>query len=76
MTAIRIARLVKDTARHGLRTLLTKRLGQMLTLVEKRAVKEHEISKRRKSAITECADTIRDLQKQSEQLKAVKLRPV
>ena len=74
MTAIRIARLVKDTARHGLRTLLTKAIGQMLTLVEKRAVKEHEISKRRKSAITECADTIRDLQKQSEQLKAVKLR--
>ena len=28
MTAIRIARLVKDTARHGLRTLLTKRLGK------------------------------------------------
>ena len=51
-----------------------KAIGQMLTLVEKRAVKEHEISKRRKSAITECADTIRDLQKQSEQLKAVKLR--
>ena len=51
-----------------------KAIGQMLTLVEKKAVKEHEISKRRKSAITECADTIRDLQKQSEQLKAVKLR--
>ena len=46
----------------------------MLSLVEKKAVKEHEISKRRKSAITECADTIRDLQKQSEQLKGVKLR--
>ena len=46
----------------------------MLTLVEKKAVKEHEISKRRKSAITECADAIRDLQKQYEQLKAVKLR--
>ena len=46
----------------------------MLALVEKKAVKEHEISKRRKSAISECADTIRDLQKQSEQLKAVKLR--
>lgn len=28
MTAIRIVRLVKDTARHGLRTLLTKRLGK------------------------------------------------
>ena len=49
-------------------------IGQMLSLVEKKAVKEHEISKRRKSAITECADTIRDLQKQSEQLKGVKLR--
>ena len=46
----------------------------MLALVEKKAVKEHEISKRRKSAISECADTIRDLQKQSEQLKGVKLR--
>ena len=41
-----------------------KAIGQMLTLVEKKAVKEHEISKRRKSAITECADAIRDLQKQ------------
>ena len=51
-----------------------KAIGQMFTLVEKKAVKEHEISKRRKSAITECADTIRDLQKQSEQLKEVKLR--
>lgn len=51
-----------------------KAIGQILTLVEKKAVKEHEISKRRKSAITECADTIRDLQKQSEQLKALKLR--
>lgn len=51
-----------------------KAIGQMLTLVEKKAVKEHEISKRRKSAISECADTIRDLQKQSEQLKGVKLR--
>ena len=49
-------------------------IGQMLALVEKEAVKEHEISKRRKSAISECADTIRDLQKQSEQLKAVKLK--
>ena len=49
-------------------------IGQMLALVEKKAVKNHEISKRRKSAISECADTIRDLQKQSEQLKAVKLR--
>ena len=49
-------------------------IGQMLALVEKKAVKEHEISKRRKSAISECADTIRDLQKQSEQLKGVKLR--
>src|SRR5699024_1016440 len=28
MTAIRIVRLVKDTARHGLRTLLTQRLGK------------------------------------------------
>ena len=46
----------------------------MLALAEKKAVKNHEISKRRKSAITECADTIRDLQKQCEQLKAVKLR--
>ena len=51
-----------------------KAIGQMLTLVEKKAVKEHEISKRRKSAISECADAIRDLQKQYEQLKAVKLR--
>ena len=51
-----------------------KAIGQMLTLVEKKAVKEHEISKRRKSAITECADAIRDLQKQYERLKAVKLR--
>ena len=51
-----------------------KAIGQMLTLVEKKAVKEHEISKRRKSAITECADAIRDLQRQYEQLKAVKLR--
>ena len=33
-----------------------------------------KISKRRKSAISECADAIRDLQKQYEQLKAVKLR--
>ena len=49
-------------------------IGQMLALAEKKAVKNHEISKRRKSAISECADTIRDLQKQSEQLKAVKLR--
>ena len=49
-------------------------IGQMLALAEKKAVKEHEISKRRKSAISECADTIRDLQKQSEQLKMVKLR--
>lgn len=47
---------------------------QMLSLAEKKAVKNHEISKRRKSAISECADTIRNLQKQSEQLKAVKLR--
>ena len=51
-----------------------KAIGQMLTLVEKKAVKEHEISKRRKSTISECADAIRDLQKQYEQLKAVKLR--
>ena len=49
-------------------------IGQMLSLAEKKAVKNHEISKRRKSAISECADTIRNLQKQSEQLKAVKLR--
>ena len=43
------------------------------SLVEKKAVKEHEISKRRKSAITECADESATV-KQSEQLKAVKLR--
>ena len=49
-------------------------IGQMLSLAEKKAVKNHEISKRRKSAISGCADTIRNLQKQSEQLKAVKLR--
>ena len=49
-------------------------IGQMLSLAEKKAVKNHEISKRRKSAISECADTIRNLQKQSEQLNAVKLR--
>lgn len=49
-------------------------IGQMLSLAEKKAVKNHEISKRRKSAISECANTIRNLQKQSEQLKAVKLR--
>lgn len=57
-----------------LETAAYNAIGQMLALVEKTAVKEHEISKRRKSAISECADTIRDLQKQSEQLKAVKLR--
>ena len=38
-------------------------IGQMLSLAEKKAVKNHEISKRRKSAISECADTIRNLQK-------------
>ena len=64
--SIRVSRSLRDTA--------YKAIGQMLTLVEKKAVKEHEISKRRKSAITECADAIRDLQKQYEQLKAVKLR--
>ena len=74
MTAIRICSVGERYSEAWIEDTAYKAIGQMLTLVEKKAVKEHEISKRRKSAISECADAIRDLQKQYEQLKAVKLR--
>ena len=49
-------------------------IGQFLMLAEKQAVQNREIGNLRKTAIKECADNIRALQMQSEQLKGVKLR--
>ncbi len=49
-------------------------IGQMLTLIEKKAVQERKVSSTRKSAIHECMDTLKGLQGQAEQLKAAKLR--
>ena len=49
-------------------------IGQFLMLAEKQAVQNREIGNLRKTAIKECADKIRNLQTQSEQLKGVKLR--
>lgn len=49
-------------------------LEQYLMLAEKQAVQDREVSSLRKAAIKECAETIRSLQKQMEQLKATKLR--
>ena len=49
-------------------------IGQFLMLAEKQAVQNREVGNQRKTAIKECADNIRALQMQSEQLKGVKLR--
>ena len=47
---------------------------QFLTLAQKEAIQSREVGDLRKSAIKECADKIRTLQKQNEQHKASKLR--
>ena len=49
-------------------------LNQYLTLAQKDAVQNREVGDLRKSAIKECADNIRSMQRQVEQLKAAKLR--
>ena len=49
-------------------------LTQFLALAQKEAVQNREVGDLRKSAIKECADKIRTLQKQNEQHKASKLR--
>ena len=49
-------------------------LTQFLALAQKKAVQNREVGDLRKSAIKECADKIRTLQKQNEQHKASKLR--
>lgn len=47
---------------------------QFLALAQKEAIQNREVGDLRKSAIKECADKIRTLQKQNEQHKASKLR--
>jgi len=49
-------------------------LTQFLALAQKEAIQNREVGDLRKSAIKECADKIRTLQKQNEQNKASKLR--
>ena len=49
-------------------------LTQFLALAQKKAVQNREVGDLRKSAIKECAEKIRILQKQNEQHKASKLR--
>lgn len=49
-------------------------IGQYLMLAEKQAVQNREVGDLRKAAIRDCADSIRNLQKQSDQLKSAKLR--
>ena len=49
-------------------------LTQFLALVQKEAVQNREVGDLRKSAIKECAEKIRILQKQNEQHKASKMR--
>ena len=49
-------------------------LTQFLALAQKESVQNREVGDLRKSAIKECADKIRILQKQNEQHKASKLR--
>ena len=49
-------------------------LTQFLALAQKEAVQNREVGDLRKSAIKECAEKIRVLQKQNEQHKASKLR--
>ena len=49
-------------------------LTQFLALAQKEAIQNREVGDLRKSAIKECADKIRILQKQNEQHKASKLR--
>ncbi len=49
-------------------------LTQFLALAQKEAVQNREVGDLRKSAIKECAEKIRTLQKQNEQHKASKLR--
>ena len=49
-------------------------IAQFLALAQKEAVQNREVGDLRKSAIKECADKIRILQKQNEQHKASKLR--
>ena len=49
-------------------------IAQFLALAQKEAVQNREVGDLRKSAIKECADKIRTLQKQNEQHKASKLR--
>ena len=49
-------------------------ITQYLTLAQKDAVQKREVGDLRKSAIKECADNIRSLQRQTEQLKTTKLR--
>ena len=49
-------------------------IAQFLALAQKEAVQNREVGDLRKSAIKECADKIRILQKQNEQRKASKLR--
>ena len=49
-------------------------LTQFLALAQKEAIQNREVADLRKSAIKECADKIRTLQKQNEQHKASKLR--
>lgn len=49
-------------------------ITQFLTLAQKEAIQNREVGDLRKSAIKECAEKIRFLQKQNEQHKASKLR--
>ena len=49
-------------------------INQYLMLAQKEAVQNRKVGDLRKSAIKDCAETIRSLQKQNEQHKAAKLR--
>lgn len=49
-------------------------INQYLMLAQRDAVQNREVGDLRKSAIKECADNIRSLQRQTEQLKTTKLR--
>ena len=58
----------------GSKKLKTYDYTQFLALAQKEAIQNREVGDLRKSAIKECADKIRTLQKQNEQHKASKLR--
>ena len=57
-----------------LETAVFNAIGQYLMLAEKQSVQNREVGDLRRTAIKECADNIRNLQKQNEQLKGMKLR--